>query len=69
MFIVVLDGVFYRPGIDRNYNRGDTKMSEEEEKPRVFIKANKVLFIERYFSYDSERNKEKLNNKIKTRRL
>ena len=44
-------------------------MSEEPEEKKVLIKPNKVFFLEMYFSYDSDKNREKLNNKIKTRRL
>lgn len=45
-------------------------MSEQPEERRVFIKVNKNLFLEKYFGYfDSDKNREKLNNKIKTRRL
>lgn len=40
-------------------------MSEEEDKQ--FIKANKSLFLERYFSYFSDKNRASLLNRIKSR--
>jgi len=42
-------------------------MTEEKKEEPVFIRANKVFFLERYFShFDSDKNRRDLDNKIKT---
>ena len=41
----------------------------ETKDDKVFIKANKPLFLERYFSYFSDKYRKDLINKIKTRQV
>lgn len=52
-------GGFALPDIRRSI-----KMDDEDKE---FVKANKSLFLERYFSYFSDKNRASLLNRIKSR--